>query len=243
MELDISADALKKQKGVPSSIKRGPVFEFWYYGEHCFYLNEKHVKGYDSASGLGVVLKPKRKSGVTYLTPESSQDEVISVLGTPRKISCGPLYEVWWYGGEFIQFLKGHIMEYSNGRALKFDFSKRKNIRRPTVAYQKGLDEFSTASEVVAIKGTPTQYRRGLQDDTWWFGEDVALVRGDALHYYYRPPKKPKDVSPNLIPKEDPVMNRLRYKGTGYEVRPDLIRELPIFEESNPDDFEDSGGS
>ena len=235
LTLDAPKLSIQQAFGTPEAIQLGPVFDLWYYQNNNYLiLYRSKLKGYSDATDLSLDLRPKKPSKAKWLTTDSTPDDVLSVLGTPRKITPGNLYEIWWYDNAFIKFLKGHIMEYADGQRLKFDFTKRPLPQPP-----KTLGEFTKTSEVIALKGTPSHYRRGVEYDTWWYNEDVMLVQGNNLHYVDKHPyKTPKGPTPNYLTKEDPVMNRLHYKNTPPLKLP-LRIDIPQLEERNLNDWED----
>lgn len=236
--ISLSLDTPKKRivqlMGTPDSIKLGPIFDLWYYNDNNYLiLYDKKLKGYSNNEDLNIQLVPKKKSKAQWLTPLSTPDDVITVLGTPRKITPGRLYEVWWYKNNFIKFLKNHIVEYSDGETLKFDFTHRKLPPRPKV-----LTEHSTEDQVIALKGTPTQYTKGVEYDTWWYNQDVLLMRAHEIHYFYNKPYQ-TPITPSQKPTADPIIDRLHYKGINRPKFAPAKIDTPLLEFRNLNDFED----
>lgn len=162
--------------GPPPRRIQGPLGETWQYDNHHILIIQGRVEGYDNKEAFEIVLKPKRRSFATSLTPESSKDDVIKVLGTPDKIDRHMTYERWWYKGEVIEFIEDKIHIISNTQPLKFKFKQNPNAK-PPMMHQR------STNDLIAKLGTPTTYRRGFNTDTWFYTNQFFIIQNDTVKY------------------------------------------------------------
>jgi len=182
------------QIGPPTRRILGPLgVTFLYPPNHTLFLVDAKLEGYSDKNAFNIVMAPKQKKTLTTLDITSSKEDVLTVLGTPDKLDHHAVYERWWYKGEVIEFIEGHIHTISNTVPLKFKFTAPKHIQKTHHSQQ-------TIADLIREKGTPITYRRGFRDDTWYYDYDFYLVQNNLV--IHKDTSKPTQAKRDSIKKE-----------------------------------------
>ena len=114
-------------------------------------------------------------TAISYFTRGSTQDEVLSVQGTPTRIKVWESLDIewWYYGNSKVVFSLpgGRVTEWSNTGNLKVRMV-------PAEFYQ--IDFFTRGSsqdEVLSVQGTPTRIKvwESLDIEWWYYGNSKVV--------------------------------------------------------------------
>ncbi len=161
-------------QGVPSRIDDLVRHTWWYGSSYVRFDSGGKVTAYDNLGGnLHVRVLPRVHSTATYITLGSTQDDVLSVQGTPSRLD-DLVRHTWWFGSSFVRFdSEGRVRAYDNlGGTLRV----RMLPQTPYVTDYFSIG--STQDEVLSVQGTPTRVD-DLFRATWWYGP--SFVRFDSL--------------------------------------------------------------
>ena len=122
-----SQDEVVSVQGTPTEINtyRALGREDWFYGfsSVTFSLPDARVREWDNKGDLRVRLVPVQFHQIDYFTRGSSQDEVLSVQGTPTEINTYQALgrEDWFYGSSSVTFSlpAARVREWDNKGDLK----------------------------------------------------------------------------------------------------------------------------
>jgi outer membrane protein assembly factor BamE (lipoprotein component of BamABCDE complex) len=122
-----SKDEVLAVQGTPSKISDYSDHEWWYYGYSTVSISKTdgRVLRWSNTGDLKVELLPEgHVSNRGYFTRGSSKDEVLTVQGTPSKISDYSDHEWWYYGYSTVSISKtdGRVLRWNNTGNLKVKF-------------------------------------------------------------------------------------------------------------------------
>ena len=120
-------DEVLSVQGTPTRIKVWEVLdiEWWYYGNSkvVFSLPGGRVTEWSNTGNLRVRLVPAEFYQIDFFTRGSTQDEVLSVQGTPTRIKVWEVLDIewWYYGNSKVVFSLpgGRVTEWSNTGNLR----------------------------------------------------------------------------------------------------------------------------
>lgn len=195
LKINDSSKRILKVLGEPDTIKNGPTFQSWLYNEEILFVYQDQLKGYTDSASLGIKMTSVNRPGKKqdWIDLNSTDNDLLRILGTPTRLIKGNIYDYWWYGDEYFTLVKSHIIAFTDAKKLGVTF-KTKSKKIP-----KRLNETSTVDDVIALKGTPDKVQRGISNDAWWYGNDFILVEKDKLifvDYKAKNKRNQKSVSP-----------------------------------------------
>jgi outer membrane protein assembly factor BamE (lipoprotein component of BamABCDE complex) len=170
-------------QGTPTSVWKLAFTETWWYGSSYVEFDRNgRVQGYSNNGGiLRIQVVPSKHSSSAYFTLGSTEDDVLSTMGTPSSIQKLAFTETWWYGSAYVEFNRNRkVQGYSNSTGnLRVVLAPKINIR--SASFTIG----STKNEVLAAQGTPTSVSKLAFTETWWYGSSyVEFDTGGRVRAY-----------------------------------------------------------
>lgn len=166
-----TAEVLRVQG--PPTEKHG---QKWIYGMSEIQFRHGKVWGFNNIDGLlKIRMQPgdaEKRESLPYFTIGSSEDDVLSIQGTPSRVEG----DKWYYGFSELRFKDGQLREYDN-------FFGNLNIRLiPSASFANSAPGFftigSSSDEVLALHGTPTSIR----SNRWSYGFAAISFKEGKVH-------------------------------------------------------------
>ena len=162
----------------PSKITYEGDTELWWYGKEHFRINDNRISGYTNSDLLKVKMVPNVQRNINSLNLSSTEDDVLSLLGTPHAVTNGIHFNTWKYKKGYIRIKHDKIFGFFNSTPLKI---KLQSQPRSTPTPNQ-IETQQTIFDVIDLIGITSMVIE-MTHETWWYDKHFIIIKNAKVKY------------------------------------------------------------